>query len=704
MGKRFVVLAVVVAVCAGLSAPTRGATQADYTGPAIEAFAGNPTLEGMVEAYQTLNNGMNNPAVTGDKRQLILLHVVARTAMLGLDTGNVSVNTSLLEVVQPLGITMTGHKFFSDIPDDPDMIKLVLPRNPADPNCLQFPPGADVNAAASAINTHILPQLEQILTELNQVTNTPAFSMILTPAQTGLESNVEVDWGDVLALKAALLSVKTVLYAVANPGYDFVVDLSNPIFTGWQCDSLPDTTTANTILNAYPNLLKILPGVGSGRLSQAKTNLVAALNAVDAALTSITSETDAQTDDLLQLDKTDRVFVAFRAEFNKLRTSLSNSTAATYTLGSKQTFTLKQSTQTIGQLGLEYGGPMGVEGEGGWIRVTNPGDLPGWWDIGWFRVDGTSIEGDAEGWNENGNWWASFWGTISSDGGQITNMTFEYSGWWSGDTVTGLSAQRTTNELLTVQFNPNPLFAGSVAPRNMLPQFDSEGEAVPGTMGHGLNNDATLGGVFPGMTQSDWLSRGFEVWGGNTDLRNQPGNWHLLYNIDQQGYTKLGESGGSTRTFSGNYQYYVIAARGRFLLDSIQGSNGTFYNGSLTTGNTESWENIDGATDSLYATVGEDRFLDLGGDSFSGYVAIANPGGWTGLTVITDTAPSTLHDWNDDGIVSIIGDVPPFVQCVYFSNCPPGASAIGDCNGDGIISIVGDVPCFVQCVYFGDCP
>jgi hypothetical protein len=54
--------------------------------------------------------------------------------------------------------------------------------------------------------------------------------------------------------------------------------------------------------------------------------------------------------------------------------------------------------------------------------------------------------------------------------------------------------------------------------------------------------------------------------------------------------------------------------------------------------------------------------------------------------------------------VSIVGDVPPFVNCVYFGNCPPGASAIGDCNYDGILSIIGDVPCFVQCVYFGNCP
>ena len=69
------------------------------------------------------------------------------------------------------------------------------------------------------------------------------------------------------------------------------------------------------------------------------------------------------------------------------------------------------------------------------------------------------------------------------------------------------------------------------------------------------------------------------------------------------------------------------------------------------------------------------------------------------------TAGGGLHDWNADGIVSFVGDVPPFVDCVYFQDCPGGVDpiAVGDCNDDGILSIVGDVPCFVDCVYFGNC-
>ena len=77
-----------------------------------------------------------------------------------------------------------------------------------------------------------------------------------------------------------------------------------------------------------------------------------------------------------------------------------------------------------------------------------------------------------------------------------------------------------------------------------------------------------------------------------------------------------------------------------------------------------------------------------------------------------DAPPATPGDMNGDGIVSIVGDVPPFVQVVYFQDYTwyeeqfPGRDpvAVGDCNEDGILSIVGDVPCFVDCVYFGNCP
>jgi len=40
--------------------------------------------------------------------------------------------------------------------------------------------------------------------------------------------------------------------------------------------------------------------------------------------------------------------------------------------------------------------------------------------------------------------------------------------------------------------------------RDFLPKFDQYNHPVSGTVGHGLDNDPTLGGIFPGLTQADW--------------------------------------------------------------------------------------------------------------------------------------------------------------------------------------------------------
>jgi|GEM_PF-6427414 len=76
------------------------------------------------------------------------------------------------------------------------------------------------------------------------------------------------------------------------------------------------------------------------------------------------------------------------------------------------------------------------------------------------------------------------------------------------------------------------------------------------------------------------------------------------------------------------------------------------------------------------------------------------------LTVACSADGWELWDMNYDGFVSLIGDVPPFVDCVYFADCYcPGSGCLcpGDCNASGFLSIIGDVQCFVECAYFGEC-
>jgi hypothetical protein len=507
MGRRTLILTVAMAGCFGPFAWGRWSSPApqDYTIPAREQlFTG--TLSGLTEAYRILSEGMNDEAVTGDKRELIFLHALARTGMLVFDRNDVAVRTSLIEIAQPFGVTVTGDKFFPAEANDPDRVRLNLPIDSGDPNCVRIPPGADVNAAAEAINTAILPEIDAILAELTSVTDTPAFSMTLTPAETGLSGTVEVDYGDVLSFKASLLAVKAMLYGAANPAYDLAIDLENPIFAGWQCDMLPASTTMNTILDAYPNLLKTLPDTGRERLSQTKQNLSAAVEAAAAAMDYITAETDDQQDDLLQIDPSDPGFVAARSNLTNLRMSLDDGASAAYTYGSKETFTLTRDQQTIGRIALERDFVFGDD-ETGFLELQNLADLPARWDVSSFNVTGTDMQVGTEVWTTDGPWWGWFDGAVSADGTQVTNLTFQYWAPWplESGTITGLTAERTSSRPMTIRVDPNPVLAGAVEPRDMLPLVDAEGRPIAGTVGHGLKDDPTLGGVLPGTTQQDWI-------------------------------------------------------------------------------------------------------------------------------------------------------------------------------------------------------
>ena len=722
MDRQNFVLAVVVLGGMGLFTRVQGATPSAYTIPAREyLFTG--TLSGLAEAYQVLENGMNDASVTGDKRELILLHVVARAGMLVFDRENVAVNTSLLEVVEPFGISVTGDDLFSDDPCDPARVEIHWPIDPNDPNCVRFPPDADVDAAAVAINTAILPELGSILSELNQVTNSPAFVMTLTTAETGGVSAIEVDYGDVLMLKAGLLGAKTLIHSVASPGYNFAIDLNDPLFAGWQYGDLTSSTTIDEVLDAYPNLLEILSGTGAANLAQAKTNLITTLTAVNAALNFIEAETDEQENDLLYIETEESDYQAIRTELNKFLTSLQSGAAQTYTVQSRQTYAIRLGVESIGEMALSCGF-LGSD-EHGYIHLADAGELPEYWDIEWFDIASGGIEGDAEGISWDGYpYWAWFTGTISNDGSQITNLSLTCWNWWSSNTIDGLSAQRTDNDPTNVQFNPNPLFAGSVSPRDILPQFDAN-TPVAGTMGHGVGDDPTLGGVTPGLTQDDWLGTGYEVYGvpdPNLIEGLEFMTLDFMHHLDQQPgvLTKLGAStSGQTETFTdgSSYELYIVAVRSQILIDSVYGPGGSYLDDannimvmSCSAFDSGFWWDTEiisypvlGAPDGTYAAVGQVGVLGR----FTGCVVVVPPENWTELTVVTVDSPYVRHDWNGDGIRSIVGDVPPFVQCVYFDNCPAWSDerrlSVGDCNGDGILSIVGDVPCFVQCVYFGNC-
>ncbi|UCG50170.1 MAG: hypothetical protein JSU94_10340, partial [Phycisphaerales bacterium] len=171
-----------------------------------------------------------------------------------------------------------------------------------------------------------------------------------------------------------------------------------------------------------------------------------------------------------------------------------------------------------------------------------------------------------------------------------------------------------------------------------------------------INGDGIDYGAVKSVASEYWFAVGkawaaYELWAGTTDYTSEPNFWERYYNIDQQDYVKIGESRGGSATFSGDYDYYVIAVRQRHVgVDAIRGSNGTYYLGGGATGNVLDPGNINGAPDQLYTLTG---LYELPA-SFSSYIVLTNPGTWTGLTVISTTTDHTI--WYVDGAQSASGD------------------------------------------------
>jgi len=132
----------------------------------------------------------------------------------------------------------------------------------------------------------------------------------------------------------------------------------------------------------------------------------------------------------------------------------------------------------------------------------------------------------------------------------------------------------------------------------------------------------------------------YEVWAGNTDYTYQPEHWRYYNNIDQQDYVLLGASStpSTAQAFTGQYDYYVIATRARVQLDTVEGFDGSYAAGTAAAGNAEDPENIGGQPDGYYGLVGYQATYS---DSFSGFVVVDNPDGWTGTTVhVGDISPT----------------------------------------------------------------
>lgn len=503
-----------------LAASARTSLPSDYTILGRELLF-DGSLSGIRGAYQVFENGLNDSSCTECQTDMefTFFHCLADTAMLFVRDDSNSVD-SVFELMQKFGVIISGEYWAPYF--EPDGLDFNEVRNQH--NVYEIPQDApDINAFKNILDASFIPEIEEIISDLNSISDTPTdrFRIYLSADELSVFSPfdydfekplepVEVDYAEVLMLKGILTALKAQLEFKA--AYDTYTDPNDKLFEKLYGGSLKIN---EDILLPRPEILKVLPTVndsndGAAIQAQAVQDWVSAINYYFDMVDYIRLEDDLQTDDFFYIDPNDEHLAdTLENKLTILRDSLINDMVATFPLETTKTYDIYGVNSVhIGQLVLIYNA-TGFEGDSGSLTFTD-GNLPSSWDIDWGGItDANRINVDLEYYSD-GQWMQGwFEGDLSNDGNTIANATLEYWGDSSG-TLNNLSGQIADIEVNDANIDLNPIFgstaryANPINLRDLLPVFDQWNEPLPGTVGHGLGDDPTLGGILPQMTQYDW--------------------------------------------------------------------------------------------------------------------------------------------------------------------------------------------------------
>jgi len=516
-------IAALLSICICCTSLAPASEPNDYITPG-RLLMFNGAVSGLRSAYQTFDDGIKDtgcPACSTN-RELKFLRAITQTAMLVIRDNGGSID-SFLELAKAFDVELLG--------DSIDQLQITYPKNSH--NAYQIPSDApNAGQIRDIFDTSMIPEIAAIISDLNSISDSPAnrFRIFFKPSETGLENNLEVDYAEVLLLKAILTALNGQLQF--KSAYDMHIDANDMLMEkiyGKQLNINVD------LLVPHPDFLKVLPTAGDSNngaavLAQVRQGWIEAINNYLAAIEYINNEEDPQSDDFLYIDPNDKNIVStISSRLVTLRDSLINDTPGTYPLNTQKIYHLNNS-ETSWELRLNYNLIGFAAGDRGTFTALDS-DGPGPWEItdSWTEASEISIDMDDAGPDGGG---ALFTGIISPDGNTITGGTFEYWG-PENNTIYDLAGGLIGTEFDSRQFDLNPVFgspsnvpapryASPVNPRDLLPEFDSWNAPLPGTVGHGLGNDANLGGILQDMTQYKW----------QTQFNLQPAGLFYLQELD----------------------------------------------------------------------------------------------------------------------------------------------------------------------------
>ncbi len=488
------------------------------------------SVSGVLNSYQTFlaAYGSDYSSAT-DAEKIKIRAYLAFTRILDLvlrnDGGAVD---TLTELLAQYGVTKTGDAFDGmkfDLPLNDDR-KIILPASaPSSAETLRSffsgPFLTAVNASIADIDAAIA------LCPITEGIDREIISKTLIDAGNATQPDVEMDAGDYYLFRAFLKFLKT--YALMCAGYNSEISIRE-IVTLANLDVGPGMI--KKLLDRYPDFLKISD---TARLNEVRLTLIDAIDDYLTASEKIRSDNVVQTgaEELFSLEPDEYEEALLRENLAKIKTSLQGNTTADLV------------TERIGTEYSVFGGSSFTTTEPSyWEKGYHPENYPGYTYLG-KASDTATFNGSYSYYiitTKPGNM-APVDTVRGSDGAYLgTNITGSTNQWWNvggaPDTFYALIGDYsggkgpgfivihplTPISSLTVyltnvagiahenhfQLNLFPLFGDVTrepkALRDMFPQLNEFGYALPGTMGNGLGNDPTLGGILPDFsTQDQWM-------------------------------------------------------------------------------------------------------------------------------------------------------------------------------------------------------
>jgi hypothetical protein len=488
------------------------------------------SVSGALNSHQTFlaaSTGSGYAAAT-DAEKIKIRVYLAFTRVLDVvlrnDGGTVD---TLTELLAPYGIVRTGDAF--------DGMKFQLPLN--DDRKIILPAGAPSSAEAlriffsgpflMAVNASIADMDAAIaLCPATEGIDREIISRTLIDAGDPTQPDVEMDAGDYYLFRALLRFLK--VFSLMSAGYNADLDIRDVVALA-NLEMGPEMI--KRLLDRYPDFLKIRD---ASRLNEARLTLLGAIDDYGIASEKMRNDSTVQSgaEELFSLEPDNHEEALLRENLAKIKISLQGNTTADLV------------TERIGTEYSVYGGTSFTTTE------------PSFWEKGYHpEQHGYTYLGKASN-------TATFSGSYNcyiittkpgnmapvdtvqgSDGAYLgTNTTGSTNQWWnvggapdgayaligsnSGGDYYGFIVIRPSTPIasLTVhltnvaniareehlQLNLFPLFGdGTTAPkalRELMPELNAYGYPLPGTMGHGLGDDPTLGGILPDFsTQDQWL-------------------------------------------------------------------------------------------------------------------------------------------------------------------------------------------------------